>query len=218
MDDIAVSSLNKGTNKNDVNGWLWEPVNSGKVLSFPSGVATGRRKWISDYFNVDAKSGRMDLYWNSLKDVAKDEDPVLRRQWRSDGLADYVWTQSVDDAVRVWLNQYPKAGAIVAWLNSCAEDDLAPELILIDTPPWATEPPVVCDDWFGNIDKRVTDGFNDQKLGKDDYNHKVRYRVQWRKGCKTELNGRKDMDVLNPVEDYSVRWRNAFQMPWEYST
>ncbi|KAL6354196.1 hypothetical protein LRP88_12530 [Fusarium phalaenopsidis] len=339
--------LNKGPNENDVNGWLWEPINSGNALSFPSDVATGPEvkfgdvdgDGYSDYLNVEADTGKMDLYWNNPKYVAKDDwfeahgtsasglgkaknvrfadidgdglaDYIYLKEnggtviykstfankggpyWKAlpeadasgigqrpeeiqfydingDGLADYVWTQSIDGAVRVWLNQYPepwkdigvisgdagtsgnnirwatlqeggradfiiidpKTGAIGAWLNSC--DNLAPELILVDTPPvcnkesdfpghvpiqesWAEEPPWVCDDWFGNIDKRVTDGFNEEKIWRDHYNHKVRYRVQWLEGCETELGGRKDMDVLNPMEDYSVRCRDAFQMPWEY--
>jgi hypothetical protein len=68
---------------------------------------------------------------------------------------------------------------------------------------------------FGNIDKRVGPGWNMSGGEWGEYKHKVRFTIKWRRGC-TVTKPRKDMDVLDPMEDYSYRCWQAFRVPWEY--
>ncbi|KAM0426176.1 hypothetical protein ACHAPT_008521 [Fusarium lateritium] len=192
----------------DINGdgkadYVWKKPIDGSV-----------RVWINEYPNLPA--------WRDIGIIAEgvgtSGNNIRWATLQEGGRPDYI---IVD----------PKTGALGAWLNGCEKDDLAPPLLIPNVPPvcnkesdfpghvnigqwtgWAWD---FCNRKFGNIDKRVNPGYHVSGEEWDEFKHKVRFSITWREGC-TVSKPRKDMDVLNPMEDYSVRCGEAFATPWKY--
>ncbi|TLD05009.1 uncharacterized protein PgNI_09260 [Pyricularia grisea] len=120
--------LNKGEDRDFVNGWRWEPF--GQIAS---GLGPGANVRIADidgdgkddYIFLHPNGGRTTIYrnvfdakqpgaahWRALPEadasgIGQRPKEIELVDVNGDGKADYVWTSALDGRVKVWFNDYP---------------------------------------------------------------------------------------------------------------